>query len=62
MILQFFDKMSNRQGEATVDCDKIASMPTVSFTIGGTVFDLSPQEVYILTLNFYYYKGLDILS
>lgn len=32
-------------GESGVDCASIESMPTVSFTIGGKVFDLSPHEV-----------------
>ena len=32
-------------GESAVDCGSISSMPTVSFTIGGKVFDLSLVKV-----------------
>lgn len=32
-------------GESAVECAGISSMPSVSFTIGGKVFDLSPHEV-----------------
>ena len=32
-------------GESSVDCGSLSSMPTVSFTIGGKVFDLAPEEV-----------------
>ncbi|KAK7303330.1 hypothetical protein RJT34_14233 [Clitoria ternatea] len=44
------DKMPNPVGESSVDCQKISSMPNVSFTIGGRVFDLKPEE-YILKVG-----------
>lgn len=35
-------------GESAVDCAQLSTMPTVSLTIGGKVFDLAPEEVLIL--------------
>lgn len=32
-------------GESTVDCARLPFMPTISFTIGGKEFELSPNEV-----------------
>ncbi|CAI0625952.1 unnamed protein product, partial [Linum tenue] len=53
-ILQYVDelcdRMPNPMGESAVECGSVSSMPTVSFTIGGKVFDLRPQE-YILKVG-----------
>ncbi|XP_057431721.1 aspartic proteinase [Lotus japonicus] len=49
-INELCDKMPNPMGASAVDCGKISSMPIVSFTIGGKVFDLAPQE-YILKVG-----------
>jgi phytepsin len=38
-------------GESTVDCDSISTMPSVSFTIGGKKFDLTPEQVITITLG-----------
>jgi len=38
------------QGEYLVDCDKMDSMPEVTFTISGREFSLSPQD-YVLQLQ-----------
>ncbi|XP_052183993.1 aspartic proteinase-like isoform X2 [Diospyros lotus] len=50
-ILQYVNELCDRlpspMGESAVDCGSISSMPCVSFTIGGKVFHLSPNE-YIL--------------
>ncbi|XP_054786213.1 aspartic proteinase A2-like [Prosopis cineraria] len=46
-ILSNVNKACGKLGEALVACEKIPSMPTISFTIGGKTFDLSPNE-YIL--------------
>ncbi|CAI0625951.1 unnamed protein product, partial [Linum tenue] len=46
-ILQYVDEP---MGESAVECGSVSSMPTVSFTIGGKVFDLRPQE-YILKVG-----------
>ncbi|KAG4945933.1 hypothetical protein JHK82_041983 [Glycine max] len=44
------EKLPNPMGPSSVDCGKLSSMPIVSFTIGGKVFDLSPEE-YILKVG-----------
>ncbi|XP_020221911.1 aspartic proteinase [Cajanus cajan] len=44
------DKLPNPLGQSLVDCGKIPSMPIISFTIGGKVFDLAPKE-YILKVG-----------
>ncbi|KAE8686379.1 Aspartic proteinase A2 [Hibiscus syriacus] len=41
---QLCDRMPNPMGESVVDCNKISSMPPVSFTISGKVFKLAPQS------------------
>lgn len=49
-------------GESAVDCGALASMPGVSFTIGGKVFELKPEQVILsawvinilfMTISFY---------
>lgn len=42
---QLCERLPSPLGESAVDCGKLSSMPKVSFTIGGKVFDLSPNEV-----------------
>ncbi|GAV73214.1 Asp domain-containing protein/SapB_2 domain-containing protein/SapB_1 domain-containing protein [Cephalotus follicularis] len=49
-VNELCDRMPSPMGESAVDCKSISSMPTVSFTIGGKVFDLSPKE-YILKVG-----------
>ncbi|KAK7359801.1 hypothetical protein VNO77_01766 [Canavalia gladiata] len=49
-INELCNKMPNPMGESSVDCEKISSMPIVSFTIGERVFDLAPEE-YILKVG-----------
>ncbi|XP_010252464.1 PREDICTED: aspartic proteinase A1-like [Nelumbo nucifera] len=44
------DRLPSPMGESAVDCDKLSSMPVVSITIGGKVFDLTPEE-YILKVG-----------
>ncbi|XP_010539213.1 PREDICTED: aspartic proteinase A3-like isoform X3 [Tarenaya hassleriana] len=47
-ILNYADRLCSQIPAAglpsTVDCNNIPTMPTVSFTIGGKAFDLSPQD------------------
>jgi len=31
-------------GESVVECSTLSEMPNVSFTIGGKVFELSPEQ------------------
>ncbi|XAR65670.1 Phytepsin [Bertholletia excelsa] len=49
-VNELCDRLPSPMGESAVDCASISSMPTVSFTIGGKVFDLSPKE-YILKVG-----------
>ncbi|KAG6386896.1 hypothetical protein SASPL_152073 [Salvia splendens] len=44
------EKMPNPLGQSVVECGSIASMPNISFTIGGKAFDLSSKE-YILKVE-----------
>jgi phytepsin len=49
-INELCERLPSPMGESSVDCGSISSMPTISFTIGGKVFDLSPRE-YILKVG-----------
>ncbi|CAN4103519.1 unnamed protein product [Withania somnifera] len=53
-ILDYINKLCNRlpspMGESAVDCDSLASMPNVSFTIGNKTFELTPQQ-YVLKVG-----------
>ncbi|KAK3423978.1 hypothetical protein EUGRSUZ_F00741 [Eucalyptus grandis] len=53
-ILSYVNELCSRlpspMGESAVDCAGLSSMPNVSFTIGGRVFDLSPEQ-YILKVG-----------
>ncbi|KAL6562267.1 AP4A phosphorylase [Orobanche gracilis] len=44
------ERLPSPMGESAVECGSIFSMPTVSLTIGGKFFDLSPEE-YILKVG-----------
>ncbi|KAH6824655.1 aspartic proteinase A1 [Perilla frutescens var. hirtella] len=44
------EKLPSPMGQSAVDCGNIASMPIVSFTIGGKTFELSSKE-YILKVE-----------
>ncbi|KAH0696250.1 hypothetical protein KY290_013604 [Solanum tuberosum] len=49
-VNELCERLPSPMGESAVDCGKLSSMPTISFTIGGKVFDLSPNE-YILKVG-----------
>lgn len=53
-ILSYVNELCSRlpspMGESAVDCAGLSSKPNVSFTIGGRVFDLSPEQ-YILKVG-----------
>ncbi|KAK6265010.1 hypothetical protein SCA6_020444 [Theobroma cacao] len=49
-VNELCDRVPNPMGESAVDCGSLSSMPTISFTIGGKVFDLTPEE-YILKVG-----------
>ncbi|CAK9858929.1 unnamed protein product [Sphagnum jensenii] len=44
------DHLPNSNGDSTVDCSSLASMPDVAFTIGGNIFTLTPAQ-YILQIG-----------
>ncbi|KAF5207778.1 Aspartic proteinase protein [Thalictrum thalictroides] len=49
-VNELCDRLPSPMGESAVDCNGLSSMPNVSFTIGGKVFDLSPHQ-YILKVG-----------
>ncbi|CAH9059298.1 unnamed protein product [Cuscuta europaea] len=49
-VSELCDRLPSPMGESGVDCERLSSMPTVSFSIGGKVFDLSADE-YILKVG-----------
>ncbi|XVF27918.1 hypothetical protein REPUB_Repub14bG0150900 [Reevesia pubescens] len=49
-VNQLCDRMPSPMGESAVDCGSLSSMTPVSFTIGGKVFELAPEE-YILKVG-----------
>ncbi|THU70655.1 hypothetical protein C4D60_Mb08t27260 [Musa balbisiana] len=49
-INELCDRLPSPMGESAVDCGALASMPGVSFTIGGKVFELQPEQ-YILKVG-----------
>lgn len=44
-LMQLCDRLPSPNGESAIDCGSLSSMPNISFTIGGKVFDLSPEQV-----------------
>ncbi|CAN0915641.1 Aspartic proteinase A1 [Linum grandiflorum] len=44
------DRLPSPMGESSVDCGSMSTMPNVSFTIGGKVFDLAPEQ-YVLKVG-----------
>lgn len=49
--LQLCDRLPSPMGESGVDCAKVSSMPSVSFSIGGKVFSLPAEQVFF-SFNF----------
>ncbi|KAJ0051864.1 hypothetical protein Pint_02006 [Pistacia integerrima] len=45
-VNQLCDRLPSPNGESAVECSSLSSMPNVSFTIGGKVFHLSPDQVW----------------
>ncbi|CAH1439970.1 unnamed protein product [Lactuca virosa] len=41
------DQFADTIGDSDIDCGKVASMPNISFTLGGKDFVLTPQEYLI---------------
>lgn len=49
-VNELCERLPSPMGQSAVDCGKLFGMPSVSFTIGGRTFDLSPEE-YILKVG-----------
>ncbi|CAN4109959.1 unnamed protein product [Withania somnifera] len=49
-INKLCDRLPSPMGESAVDCNSLASMPNVSFTIGNKTFELTPQQ-YVLKIG-----------
>ncbi|PIA28811.1 hypothetical protein AQUCO_06600021v1 [Aquilegia coerulea] len=49
-VNELCERLPSPMGESAVDCNGLSSMPKVSFTIGGKIFDLSPHQ-YILKVG-----------
>ncbi|KNA19643.1 hypothetical protein SOVF_059660 [Spinacia oleracea] len=47
---QLCERLPSPMGESAVDCSRLSTMPSVSFTIAGKTFDLGPEE-YILKVG-----------
>ncbi|KAJ0978735.1 hypothetical protein J5N97_014209 [Dioscorea zingiberensis] len=47
---QLCEKLPSPMGESTVDCDKLAEMPDISFTIKDKTFTLTPEQ-YVLKVE-----------
>nr|XP_010924299.2 aspartic proteinase oryzasin-1 [Elaeis guineensis]XP_019706859.1 aspartic proteinase oryzasin-1 [Elaeis guineensis] len=49
-INELCERLPSPMGESSVDCASLASMPSISFTIGGKSFELTPEQ-YILKVG-----------
>ncbi|KAK1567232.1 hypothetical protein Q3G72_009616 [Acer saccharum] len=49
-VNQLCDRLPSPNGESAVECGSLSSMPNVSFSIGGKVFDLAPEQ-YVLKVG-----------
>ncbi|KAM3696363.1 hypothetical protein ACJW30_06G034900 [Castanea mollissima] len=49
-VNELCDRLPSPMGESAVDCGSLSSLPNVSLTIGGRVFDLSPEQ-YVLKVG-----------
>ena len=47
-LLQLCERLPSPNGESMVDCNSVASMPDVSFTIAGKDFKLTPEQVHTI--------------
>ncbi|XP_041965784.1 gastricsin-like [Alosa sapidissima] len=49
-LMQSFGAQQNQNGQATVDCSQVNSLPTLTFTINGVDFPL-PPSAYIISVS-----------
>lgn len=47
--VQLCERLPSPNGESTVNCNALSTMPKVSFTIAGKAFELAPEEVSLRT-------------
>ncbi|KAF7805785.1 aspartic proteinase A1 [Senna tora] len=52
-VNELCDRLPSPSGESAVECGSLSSMPNISFTIGGTVFDLSPEQNLLILCNIF---------
>ncbi|XP_018432305.1 PREDICTED: gastricsin-like [Nanorana parkeri] len=58
-FLQYVGAQQSQYGEYVVNCNNVQSLPTISFTINGVQFPLSPSA-YILQNNGYCTVGVEV--
>ncbi|XP_020249224.1 aspartic proteinase oryzasin-1-like [Asparagus officinalis] len=49
-INQLCERLPSPMGESAVECSALSSMPSISFTIGGKTFELTPEQ-YVLKVG-----------
>nr|AGE15495.1 preprosilpepsin 2 [Silybum marianum] len=49
-VTELCDHLPSSSGESVVDCNSLSSMPNTAFTIGGKIFELTPEQ-YIFKLG-----------
>ncbi|XP_047327417.1 aspartic proteinase A1-like isoform X2 [Impatiens glandulifera] len=48
-VNQLCESLPSPMGESVVDCNTLSTLPTITFTIGGKSFDLTPEQYIIKT-------------
>ncbi|KAI3702562.1 hypothetical protein L6452_28305 [Arctium lappa] len=49
-VNELCDNLPTSSGESLVDCNSLSSMPNTAFTIGGKIFELTPEQ-YVLKMG-----------
>ncbi|KAK5810636.1 hypothetical protein PVK06_025952 [Gossypium arboreum] len=49
-VNELCDRLPSPMGESVVDCNSLSAMPSVAFTIGGKILELTPEQ-YILKVG-----------
>ena len=48
LVLKVCERLPNPLGKPFIECEKMAALPDVIFTIGNKSFSLSPEQVWVL--------------
>lgn len=48
LLYKLCERLPNPMGPSFINCNSIAAMPQITFTIGNKPFPLSPQQVWVL--------------